>query len=84
MKSNFENTISAVLTFVAFDLKIGTYVEKLMTSEMSGNVIDLCPVGALTSKPFAFTARNWELKVCAAHPSSHVCCICGSFILEGI
>mmetsp|Transcript_25124 Transcript_25124/g.44793 ORF Transcript_25124/g.44793 Transcript_25124/m.44793 type:complete len:629 (-) Transcript_25124:652-2538(-) len=42
--------------------EIGTYVEKLMTSEMSGNVIDLCPVGALTSKPFAFTARNWELK----------------------
>eukprot|EP00873_Tetraselmis_striata_P028269 jgi/Tetstr1/448533/TSEL_035796.t1 len=42
--------------------EIGTYVEKLMTSEMSGNVIDLCPVGALTSKPFAFTARNWELR----------------------
>lgn len=34
-----------------------------MTSEMSGNVIDLCPVGALTSKPFAFAARNWELTV---------------------
>ena len=31
-------------------------------SEVSGNVIDLCPVGALTSKPYAFTARNWELK----------------------
>lgn len=44
------------------DSEIGTYVEKLMTSELSGNVIDLCPVGALTSKPFAFTARNWELK----------------------
>ena len=42
--------------------EIGTYVEKLMTSELSGNVIDLCPVGALTSKPGAFTARNWELK----------------------
>ena len=41
---------------------IGTYVEKLMTSELSGNVIDICPVGALTSKPFAFKARNWELK----------------------
>lgn len=44
------------------DSEIGTYVERLMTSELSGNVIDLCPVGALTSKPYAFTARNWELK----------------------
>eukprot|EP00210_Caulerpa_lentillifera_P006472 g6184.t1 len=44
------------------DSEIGTYVEKLMKSELSGNVIDLCPVGALTSKPFAFTARSWELK----------------------
>ena len=42
--------------------EIGTYVETLMTSELSGNVIDICPVGALTSKPFAFKARNWELK----------------------
>ncbi|EPS69042.1 hypothetical protein M569_05719 [Genlisea aurea] len=42
--------------------EIGTYVEKLMASELSGNVIDICPVGALTSKPFAFKARNWELK----------------------
>ncbi|BDA50547.1 NADH dehydrogenase [ubiquinone] iron-sulfur protein 1, mitochondrial [Coccomyxa sp. Obi] len=42
--------------------EIGTYVEKAMQSELSGNVIDLCPVGALTSKPYAFTARNWELK----------------------
>ncbi|KAB2022203.1 hypothetical protein ES319_D07G193000v1 [Gossypium barbadense] len=42
--------------------EVGTYVEKLMTSELSGNVIDICPVGALTSKPFAFKARNWELK----------------------
>jgi len=42
--------------------EIGTYVSKLLTSELSGNVIDLCPVGALTSKPFAFTARAWELK----------------------
>lgn len=44
------------------DSEIGTYVEKLMKSELSGNVIDLCPVGALTSKPYAFTARSWELK----------------------
>lgn len=42
--------------------EIGTYVEKLMTSELSGNVIDLCPVGALTNKPYAFSARPWELK----------------------
>ena len=44
------------------DSEIGTYIERLLVSELSGNVIDLCPVGALTSKPYAFTARNWELK----------------------
>src|SRR6202012_3923111 len=43
-------------------LEIGTYLEKALDSELSGNVIDLCPVGALTSKPYAFTARPWELK----------------------
>jgi len=43
------------------DVEITTYLEKSMTSELSGNVIDLCPVGALTSKPYAFTARSWEL-----------------------
>ncbi len=42
--------------------EVGTYVEKLFSSELSGNVVDLCPVGALTSKPYAFTARSWELK----------------------
>ena len=42
-------------------MEIGTYIEKSMASELSGNVIDLCPVGALTSKPFRFTARTWEL-----------------------
>jgi len=42
--------------------EIGTYVDKLLSSELSGNVIDLCPVGALTSKPYAFTARTWELR----------------------
>lgn len=42
--------------------EIGTYVEKLMTSELSGTITDICPVGALTSKSFAFKARNWELK----------------------
>ncbi|GJN93399.1 hypothetical protein Rhopal_006454-T1 [Rhodotorula paludigena] len=44
------------------DMQIGTYIEKTINSEMSGNVIDLCPVGALTSKPYAFEARPWELK----------------------
>src|SRR6201999_3261886 len=43
------------------DAEITTYLESAMTSELQGNVIDLCPVGALTSKPFAFTARPWEL-----------------------
>lgn len=42
--------------------EIGTYIEKVFQSELSGNVVDLCPVGALTSKPYAFIARPWELK----------------------
>ena len=42
-------------------MEIGTYVERALTSELSGNMIDLCPVGALTSKPYAFVARPWEL-----------------------
>ena len=42
--------------------EITTYLEKSITSELSGNVIDLCPVGALTSKPYKFKARPWELK----------------------
>ena len=42
-------------------MEIGTYVEKSVSSELSGNIIDLCPVGSLTSKPFRFTARPWEL-----------------------
>ncbi|WP_321324081.1 NADH-quinone oxidoreductase subunit NuoG [Thiomicrorhabdus sp.] len=58
-------------------MEIGTYIEKSITSEMSGNMIDLCPVGALTSKPFRYTARSWELKAhksIAAHDSigSHI------------
>ena len=44
------------------DVEITTYLEQGMMSEMSGNVIDLCPVGALTSKPYAFSARPWELR----------------------
>ncbi len=58
-------------------MEIGTYIEKSITSEMSGNMIDLCPVGALTSKPYRYTARAWELKAhksISAHDSmgSHI------------
>nr|YP_009245626.1 NADH dehydrogenase subunit 11 [Diphylleia rotans]BAU71478.1 NADH dehydrogenase subunit 11 [Diphylleia rotans] len=62
----FANEIAGVpllgLTGRGGSMEVGTYVEKTLDSELSGNVIDLCPVGALTSKPFAFTARNWELR----------------------
>jgi len=44
------------------NMEITTYLEQSMTSELSANVIDLCPVGALTSKPYAFEARPWDLK----------------------
>ena len=44
------------------DMEITTYLEASLDSELSGNVIDLCPVGALTSRPYAFTARPWELR----------------------
>ena len=44
------------------NMEITTYVEKALTSELSGNLVDLCPVGALTSKPYAFAARPWELR----------------------
>lgn len=50
-------------------MEIGFYINKLLNSELSGNIIDLCPVGALTSKPFSFTARSWELK---SYPSVDV------------
>src|ERR1700758_2408698 len=43
------------------DMEITTYLEHALTSELQGNVVDLCPVGALTSKPYAFSARPWEL-----------------------
>jgi NADH-quinone oxidoreductase subunit G len=54
------------------NMEIGTYITHAMKSEVSGNVIDICPVGALTSKPFRFTARAWELD---QHPtiSPHDC-----------
>jgi len=40
------------------DMEIGTYVQHLIKTELSGNLVDLCPVGALTSKPYAYLARN--------------------------
>ncbi|MBL4613769.1 MAG: NADH-quinone oxidoreductase subunit G, partial [Magnetovibrio sp.] len=49
-------------TFRGEHLEIGTYVDGAIKSELSGNMIDLCPVGALTSAPYAFKARPWELK----------------------
>ncbi len=48
------------------NMRIGTYVKHAVQSEISGNIIDLCPVGALTSKPYRFTARAWEM---LQHPS---------------
>lgn len=62
----FSNEVAGVnilgITGRGSKMEIGFYIENLMQSELSGNVIDLCPVGALTSKPFAFTSRPWELK----------------------
>ena len=43
-------------------MEVTTYVEKALTSELSGNLIDICPVGALTSRPYAFVSRPWELQ----------------------
>lgn len=62
----FANEVAGVEEFGTTgrgnDMQIGTYIERTLNSELSGNIIDLCPVGALTSKPYAFTARPWELK----------------------
>ena len=44
------------------NMEVGTYVEKALTTELSGNLIDICPVGALTSRPYAFVSRPWELR----------------------
>ena len=46
------------------NIEISTYIKRHISSELSGNIIDLCPVGALTSKPYSFTARPWELSHC--------------------
>ena len=57
------HTPPSPITFLAASIaQVGTYVERMFRSELSGNVIDLCPVGALTSKPYSFTARPWELR----------------------
>ena len=62
----FSNEISGIPGLGTFGrgnkTEIGTYVDKIFNSELSGNVIDICPVGALTSKPYAFISRSWELK----------------------
>ena len=62
----FANEIAGVENLGVFgrglNSEIGTYVDKTFQSELSGNVIDLCPVGALTSKPYPFLIRNWEVK----------------------
>ncbi len=57
------------MLFRGENAQITTYLEKAATSELSGNVVDLCPVGALLSKPYSFEARPWELK---KHPAIDV------------
>ena len=44
------------------EMEVGTYIEKALTTELSGNLIDICPVGALLNRPYSFTARPWELR----------------------
>ena len=62
----FASEISGVDTLGTFNrgmsTEIGTYIEKSINSELSGNIVDLCPVGALTAKPYPFVSRSWELK----------------------
>jgi len=62
----FANEIAGVEDLGVFgrgsNMEIGTYINKTFQSELSGNIIDICPVGALTSKPYSFIDRNWELK----------------------
>ncbi len=62
----FSTQVAGVPELGAFGrgehMEVGTYIEQAITSELSGNLVDVCPVGALTSKPYAFAARPWELK----------------------
>ncbi len=66
----FADEVAGVETIGAVyrgeNMQITTYLEEAIKSELSGNVVDLCPVGALTSKPYAFEARPWELKKTAS------------------
>jgi NADH-quinone oxidoreductase subunit G len=61
----FSTEVAGVEDLGAFGrgehMEVGTYVERAIRSELSGNLVDICPVGALTSKPYAFKARSWEL-----------------------
>lgn len=61
----FSNEIAGQETLGAFgrgeETEIGTYVQSFIRTELAGNLVDLCPVGALTSKPYAYSARSWEL-----------------------
>ena len=61
----FSSEIAGVPELGAFGrgehMEVGTYIEQAITSELSGNLVDICPVGALTSKPYAFVSRPWEL-----------------------
>ena len=57
-----KDMILSEFCFCNRTVTITTYLEESVQSELSGNVIDLCPVGALTSKPYVFEARPWELK----------------------
>ncbi len=62
----FSTEIAGVPELGAFGrgehMEVGTYVEKALSSELSGNLVDICPVGALTSRPYTYLARPWELK----------------------
>jgi len=65
------------------NVRIGTYIEKSVVSEVSGNVIDICPVGALTARPSRYTARAWELRQ-APSISPHDCVGANTFVhLDG-
>src|ERR1700712_1308957 len=62
----FAYEISSILDFGVIgrglNMEIGTYITNFINDELLGNIIDLCPVGALISMPSSFTGRNWELK----------------------
>jgi len=62
----FSSEIAGQETLGSFgrgeDTEIGTYIQSFIKTELAGNLVDLCPVGALTSKPYAYTARSWELQ----------------------